>query len=150
MKKKTKESRFFIEREFSCSTDACHVVTKISVPKSFDCAKPFICGFCAFHQQKQPRSFSIVFLDNLTKESKERSCIAREIRQEQNEQKIKKLNLFIKGTVPSRSTNDKEYVQKLAQTINIVLDIADMETTRIGKISEQNRNLFFLSNSNLK
>ena len=60
-KKKTKESRFFIEREFFCSTDACHVVTKISVPKSFDCAKPFICGFCAFHQQKEPKSFSIVF-----------------------------------------------------------------------------------------
>ena len=32
----------------------------------------------------------------------------------------------------------KECVQKLAQTIDIVLDSADIETKRIGKISEQN------------
>ena len=127
----------FIEREISYSTDACPVLTKISVPKSFDCAKPFVCGFCAIHKQKEPKSYSSVLLDNLTKENKARSCIAREIRQEQNEQESQKLNLVIKGTAPSSSTN-KECVQKLAQTIDIVLDSADIETKRIGKISEQN------------
>ena len=75
-------------------------------------------------------------MDNLTKENKARSCIAREIRQGQNEQESKMLNYVNKGTAPSSSTNDKECVQKLAQTIDIVLESADIETKRIGKISE--------------
>ena len=128
----------FVEREISCSTDACPVLTKISVPKSFDCAKPFICGFCAIHKQNELKNYLSVLLDNLTKENKGRSWIARQIRQEQNEQESKKLSLVIKGTAPSSSTNDEECVQKLAQTIDIVLDSADIETKGIGKISEQN------------
>ena len=128
----------FVEREISCSTDTRPVLTKVSVPKSFDCAKPFICGFCDIHKQKEPKSYSHVLLDNVTKENKAGSCIAREIRQERNEQESKKLNLVIKGNAPSSSTNDKECVQKLAQTTYIVLDSADIETKRIGKIIEQN------------
>ena len=79
-------------------------------------------------------------MDNLTKDNKAWFCIAREIRQGQTEQESKMLNLGIKGAAPSSSKNDKECVQKLAETIDIVLDSADIETQRIGNISEQNGN----------
>ena len=66
----------------ACSTEACPVLTKVILLKKFDCSKTFICGFCSSRQQKEPKSYSSVLLDNLTKENKARSCIAREIRQE--------------------------------------------------------------------
>ena len=79
-----------------------------------------------------------MLLDNLTKENKARSCIAREIRQEQHEQESKKLNLIIKGTTPISSINDHEVVAKIARSINVDIQSNQIETKRIGKASEIN------------
>ena len=127
-----------MEKEIACSTDACPVLTKVILPKNFDCSKTFICGFCSRRQQKEPKSYSSVLLDNLTKENKARSCIAREIRQEQHEQESEKLNLIIKGTTPISSINDHEVVTKIARSINVDIQSNQIETKRIGKASEIN------------
>ena len=127
-----------MEKEIACSTEACPILTKVILPKNFDCSKTFICGFCSSRQQKEPKSYSSVLLDNLTKENKARSYIAREIRQEQHEQESKKLNLIIKGTTSISSINDHEVVTKIARSINVDIQSNQIETKRIGKASEIN------------
>ena len=116
----------FMEQEISCSTDACPVLTKVCSQK-FRREK-----FLRYSYAKRAKSYSSVLLDNLTKEMKAQSCIEREIRQEENEQAIKILNFVINRNSPSSSTNDEECVQKLSQTIDIVVDSADIEKKRKG------------------
>ena len=79
-----------------------------------------------------------MLLVNLTKENKARSCIAREIRQEQHEQENKKLNSIIKGTNSISSINDHEVVIKIAQSVDVDIQSNQIETKRIGKASEIN------------
>ena len=96
-------------------------------------------------KENHPKSYANVLVDNLTKENKARSCIAREIRQEQVEQDNKKLNLIIKGSVPSNSPNDSVLVQNLAQEIGVELNSDDFDSLRIGKKNAENsRQLLFL------
>ena len=127
-----------MEKEIPCSSEACPVLTKVILPKNFDCSKTFICDFCSSRLQKEPKSYSKVLLDNLTNENKARSCIAREIRQEQHEQESKKSNLIIKGTTPISSINDREVVTEIARSIVVDIQSNQIETKRIGKANEIN------------
>ena len=128
----------FTEKEIRCSNEDCPVITKVCVPSTYDCSRPFFCGFCAAMKENHPKSYANVLVDNLTKENKARSCIAREIRQEQIEQDNKKLNLIIKGSVPSNSPNDSVLVQNLAQEIGVELNSDDFDSLRIGKKNAEN------------
>ena len=80
-----------------------------------------------------PKSYANVLVDNRAKENNSRSCIAHEIRQEQIEQDNKKLNLIIKGSVPSNSPTDSFLVQNLAQEIGVELNPDNFDLLRIGK-----------------
>ena len=135
--------------EIRCSNEDCPVYFKVWVTSTYDCSRPFLCGFCAAMKENHPKSYANVLVDNLTKENKARSCIAREIRQEQIEQDNKKLNLIIKGSVPSNSPNESVLVQNLAQEIGVELNPVsigdDFDSLRIGKKNaENNRQLLLL------
>ena len=127
-----------MEKKIACSTEACPLLTKFFLPKIFDCTKTFICGFCTSRLQNEPKIYSSVLLDNLTKGNKARSCIAREIRQEQHEQDSKKSSLIIKGTTPIISSNDHEVVTKIARSIDVDIQSNQIESKKIGKAGEIN------------
>ena len=79
-----------------------------------------------------------MLLDNLSKENKARSCIAREIRQEQHEQESKKSNLITKGTTLISSVNDQKVIIQIAHPIDVDVQSNQIETKRIRKASEIN------------
>ena len=79
-----------------------------------------------------------MLVDNLRQENKARSCIEREIRNEQIQQDNKKLNLVVKGSCPSEAINDLDLLKEIVSEIGSTAVNQDFETKRIGKIHESN------------
>ena len=79
-----------------------------------------------------------MLVDNLTKENKARSSVARQIRQEQIKQDNKKFNLIIKGSIPFHSLNDSVLQQNLAQEIGVEFSPDDFDSLRIRKKNAKN------------
>ena len=129
-------SKEVMEREIPCSSKDCPVVTKVLLPKNFDVSQSFCCGFCNAVKITEPKSYANILVDNLTKENKARSCIAREIRHEQLQQDSKRMNVIIKGSVPSNGSNDLDLVKQIAEEIDVTLNKTDFEPKRIGSINE--------------
>ena len=67
-----------------------------------------------------------------------RSCIAREIRNEQVQQDNKKMTSVVKGSCPSESFNHHDLLKEINSEIGSSVDDQDFETKRIGKIHESN------------
>ena len=112
--------------------------------QSFDCAKPFICGFCAIHKQKEPKSYSSVLLDNLTKE-KARSCIAREIRQEQNEQESKISILLLREVRRPARQMIRNVFRNLHKRLMLSLAALTLKRKDLGKLANRMETNFSLN-----
>ena len=83
-------------------------------------------------------NYASVLVDNLRQENKDRSCIAREIRNEKIQQDNKKLNLVFKGSCPSEAINDRDLLKEIVCEIGSSVVDQDFETKRIGKRQETN------------
>ena len=79
-----------------------------------------------------------MLVHNLRQENRARSCIAREIRNEQVQQDNRNLNLVVRGSRPSEAIHDRDLLKEIVSKIGSSVVYQVFETKRIGKIKKSN------------